>query len=80
MITSNRTPLQRIAFAPILNLLQELVKMKTCDELTPIQMVRKYLSVYMAVVAADMDQMGDHELAEQLYDCSRAYELAMRGE
>ena len=32
----------------------------------------------MAIVAADMDQLGDHELAEQLYDASRAYEIAMR--
>ena len=53
----------------------------TCDtELTELQKMRKYLALYMAIAASDMKQLGDNELSEQLYDASRAYELAMRGE
>lgn len=54
----------------------------TCNtepELTQLQSLRKYLSLYMAIIASEMKEMGDDELAEQLYSASRAYELAMRG-
>ncbi len=51
----------------------------TCKtELTELQKMRKYLAIYLAIAASDMQQMGDTELSEKLYDCSRAYELAMR--
>ncbi len=50
------------------------------DELTELQKMRKWLALYLAIAASDMAQMGDTELSEQLYDASRAYELAMRGE
>ena len=53
--------------------------MQTCNqELTEMQKMRKYLAIYLAIAASDMAQMGDDELSEMLYDCSRAYELAMR--
>lgn len=53
----------------------------TCNqepELTQLQSLRKYLSLYIAIIASEQQQMGDTELAEQLYSASRAYEIAMR--
>ena len=53
--------------------------MQTCNtQLTEMQKLRKYLSLYVAIIASEQEQLGNSELAEQLYSASRAYELAQR--
>ena len=47
-------------------------------ELSALDTVRKYLSLYMAICASDAKEMGDDDLAEQLYDASVAYEISRR--
>ena len=45
------------------------------DRLT---VVRQNLSIYLAVIASELQGTGQIELADVLYDCSREYEHHLR--
>jgi len=49
----------------------------TCD-ISPLEIMQRNLSTYMAIAAAAQQAAGNHELSEKLYDASRAYELMRR--
>ena len=49
------------------------------DELTPIDIMRKNMALYMAICASDAEAVGDDDLAEILYEASAAYQVAQYG-
>lgn len=53
--------------------------MSAQDEPSQLSVVRRNLSIYIAVIASELQVNGQHDLADKLYDCSREYELHLRG-
>ena len=51
----------------------------TCDELSPIEIMRKNMAAYLAIVASDAEAVGDDDLAALLYEASVAYQVARYG-
>lgn len=43
-----------------------------------IDIMRRNLALYIAIAASDAAEIGDDDLAEQLYSASIAYELSRR--
>ena len=49
------------------------------DELSPIDIMRKNMAVYLAICATDAEAVGDDDLADLLYEASVAYQVAQYG-